>query len=1027
MTEGKKFNEEYNKLNKAQKEAVDSTDGPVMVVAGPGTGKTQIIALRIGNILLKTDTKPDEILCLTFTNSGVSAMKERLRKYIGATGSKVNIFTFHSFGMKIIEEYYSLLDLETAPKLLDEIDVVALCDQILHDNDWSYIRPRSDASLYFRDLKSLISLLKRERLSPAHFLKEIEKDVGDLKNNEENISTRGESKGQIKKEVLKKMESLERTREVVKFYELYEKAKAALNLFDYDDVLENLVRIVEKGDEARDEIREKYLYVLIDEHQDSSGVQNEFLFKVWGKVEKPNIFVVGDDRQLIYGFGGASLAYFEAFKHSFGKAKLITLVDNYRSTQAILDSAHILLESSITKERLKSKNENKNKLKNKKSHPIRLVEADYPRDEIIACALDIKEKIKKDLDVNDCAILVPKNKQVRSAVAILRDLGLPVSAFGTLRLFDSPEAQSYLLVLKIVSNPYDNVALALSFFDKLSGIEPLSAHKFIAEHDMRKLSLVNLAEEKKQTLFQKENAVKNWIEKLSKWLKDSQTVKLYSLLQLIGDEFLLNQAKDHQTLMSAVEIIRTILHLALSAIEKPARPSHSGGNPKLTLKEFLAFIDRLESYDENIPLAVFAADQGVKVLTLHSSKGLEFDYVWIAHMDEKSLVSGRRQGFTIPESIREKIEEKDEAVFRRQLYVAMTRAKRFCTLSYAKHSYIGNVQELAHIVSDLVADLPPELFKKQTSIETEKIILSISPKAYIKKGDRNEKNFSLNELSLLASKEYEERKVSVSLLNNFFECPWKWYFRNLLNLPESKTESLEFGTAVHGCIDSILKMKTKPTASELEKIVKIEVSKREFSNGRKEPARTTGVVQSGGEKIQKEVLSVISKWVKNRLPEISPNHENEKSISVKDDKFPHLHIYGKIDLIEHLSPTEFRVTDFKTGSVRKKGDIEKLDEENRMSSFLRQLAIYSYLVEQSSKNKLGVTESRLEFLEAKDPKEAFYDKIITQKEIGLLIKDISDYANLVKSGEWINRPCNYNSYDKNTECEYCKLSEIYLI
>src|SRR3990167_3796465 len=136
------YNNEYKKLNPAQKEAVDSIDGPVMVVAGPGTGKTQILALRIGNILLKTDAKPDSILCLTFTNSAARAMRERLRKYIGAEASKVKIATFHSFGLEMLEKYYTVLGLDNEPLLMDEKDTIALYDKILHNNDWKYIRPR---------------------------------------------------------------------------------------------------------------------------------------------------------------------------------------------------------------------------------------------------------------------------------------------------------------------------------------------------------------------------------------------------------------------------------------------------------------------------------------------------------------------------------------------------------------------------------------------------------------------------------------------------------------------------------------------------------------------------------------------------------------------------------------------------------------------------------------------------------------------------------------------------------------------
>ena len=147
------FKDEYAKLNKKQKEAVDTIDGPVMVVAGPGTGKTQILALRIGNILLKTDTKADSVLCLTFTNAAVSAMRERLRRYIGPEASKVTVSTFHSFAFQCIESYYPVLGLSNQPTLIDEQEGVLLADQILEENDWEYIKPRSDTSRYFHDLK----------------------------------------------------------------------------------------------------------------------------------------------------------------------------------------------------------------------------------------------------------------------------------------------------------------------------------------------------------------------------------------------------------------------------------------------------------------------------------------------------------------------------------------------------------------------------------------------------------------------------------------------------------------------------------------------------------------------------------------------------------------------------------------------------------------------------------------------------------------------------------------------------------
>ncbi|MFA6076912.1 MAG: ATP-dependent DNA helicase [Candidatus Paceibacterota bacterium] len=992
------YSNEYKNLNSTQKEAVDSIEGPVMVVAGPGTGKTQILALRIGNILSKTDTKADGVLCLTFTNSAVLAMRDRLRKYIGSEASKVKISTFHSFGMEILDKYFNVLSLDEKPKLMDEKDTINLYDEVLQKNDWKHIRPRSETSRYFKDLKNMISLLKRERITPEDFENEINKEIKNIKDDPENISTRGESKGEIKKEIQKKIESLFRTLEAVKFYALYETAKKEKNLFDYDDILESLVFIVEESEEANSYIKENFLYILIDEHQDSSGVQNEFLSKVWGGEEKPNIFVVGDDRQLIYGFGGASLEYFKNFKNAFGKAKLITLVENYRSTQQILDSSHKLLQSSLSEGQLKSNH--------KENHPLRLIESYYPRDEIIFSALEIKEKIKKGHDVNDMAILVPKNQQVRSTIAILKDMDIPVAGGEMVNFFDTEEAVSLLRVLKIIANPDDGVALGLSFFDKLSGVPALRAHEFIRDNKMREFSLLNVVEDE-NNLFDSKNEVNVWIRKLKLWLA-SGTEPLYPFIQKIGTEFLIDTAKNHGDLIIRVEVVRTMLHLVLMQIEK---------NPKLNLQGFLSFLERIESYGENIPLAIFNSNEGVKVLTLHGSKGLEFDYVWIAHMDEQSFSRERRGGFSLPVSLQEKIEKRGEIVLKRELYVAITRAKRFCTISYALKSYSGGDQELAHIVADLKGN-----FTEQNASETENIILKNNPKAYVASSDlaNDPKNITLLDLAKLVARDYKDRKISVSLLNNFFECPWKWYFRNLLQLPESKSESLEFGNIIHGSIDQVLKSVKKPSAKDLQNIILHQVRKSGFGDENKQ------------KELSKLALDMVSRWIDRRLGDISERRQNEQSISVIDDRFPHLNIYGKIDLIENLPASmqggdakNVRVTDFKTGSVRKTGDIEKLDEEGRMSSYLRQLTMYSYLIEKSPKWEADVRESRLEFLEAKNEKEFFYNRVITAKEIDLLIQDIKDYDDLIKTHKWIDRPCNYNSYGKNTGCEYCKMAKIY--
>ncbi len=956
MKNKERFSQEYKKLNKAQKEAVDTIEGPVMVVAGPGTGKTQILALRIANILEKTDIKGDGILCLAFTNAAVEAMAERLKRYIGRAGEQVNIFTFHSFGMKTIEEHFEVLGLKEKPRLLEDTDITIFFDQILSGHRWKYLRPRADTARYFKDLKSLISLLQRERISKDDFKSAIKQEIKYLKSNDQSISTRGESKGQLKKEVLKEMEGLERSLEIVKFLEIYEKEKKEKNILDYDDVLENLVKLVETSESVVGDIRERYLYILVDEHQDSSRVQNEFLTKVWAEVERPDIFVVGDDRQLIYGFSGASIEYFRGFKKTFPEAKLIALVDNYRSTQVILDISHALLPSAMSDKKLISQSQ--------EHHPIRVIKANTPEEEIIAAGLDIQEK---GIDPNQCAILVPKNRQVREALEILHNLGLAVASHEALDLFEQEETKAFLRVLKIINNG-DLPSLSLSFFDKASGIAPLDAHKFFAGENMREFSLLTFTK-RSPSLFAG-SKVEQWIGKLLKWKKFSEKKEqnnnnLESLIKKIGTELFAGEAD--RRLVTGEEILNTLLSLLAKQLEK---------NPKLNLTQFISYLEKLELYGEPVSLLA-EPKEGIKVLTMHSSKGLEFDYVWIAHMDERSLGGGKKMAFTLPESIKEKVEERDVDAIKRKLYVAITRAKRFCTLSYATEGINGQGQELARVISEL----PEEVFR------TEKTKV-------VNKKEVKTKNFS--ELKKLVLKKYPDRYVSVSLLNNFFECPWKWYFRNFLQLPEPASDSLLFGSKVHSAIDKILKLGRALSIEEYKELM-----------------------------LGDEEIEIVSAWTRNRLPQIKLNFKNEQSVSMKDAKFPHLNIYGKIDLIENLDSKSVRVTDFKTGSVRKKSEVEKLDEEERMSGNLRQLAMYSYLLQESPKWKTNVRESRLEFLEAKNEKEIFYNRVITQKEIELLLNDISDYDKLVKSGDWTTRPCNYNSYGKNTICEYCKLAEVY--
>lgn len=244
------------------------------------------------------------------------------------------------------------------------------------------------------------------------------------------------------------------------------------------------------------------------------------------------------------------------------------------------------------------------------------------------------------------------------------------------------------------------------------------------------------------------------------------------------------------------------------------------------------------------------------------------------------------------------------------------------------------------------------------------------------------------------------------MLNNFFECPRKWYFRNFLRLPEAKSVSLALGSAVHTAIEYILKEKTLPSDEVLKTYIASSLG-REGVTDPKEIAR-----------LAKDGFASVKNWVDSYYNNLALDRTSERSVTYRDKNFPNLTMYGKIDLTERYPDGTITVTDFKTGSSKTTGMIEKLDDEHRLSGLMRQLAMYSYLI-RGAEDK-AVTSSRLLFLEEDQKhKNALYSTRVEQEHIDLLVRDITDYQNLLESGEWLDRPCNAQMYGSHKECEYC--------
>jgi ATP-dependent helicase/DNAse subunit B len=374
-------------------------------------------------------------------------------------------------------------------------------------------------------------------------------------------------------------------------------------------------------------------------------------------------------------------------------------------------------------------------------------------------------------------------------------------------------------------------------------------------------------------------------------------------------------------------------------------------------------------------------------------------------------MSQKRGGFTLPKTLAEKVEKKDEQVAKREVYVAITRAKQFCTISYAQHDIKGADLELAHII----AELPDVHFMKKTVEQTTGELIAHGESVYTKHEPVEITGTDVEQLQELVRARYAENNISVTLLNNFFECPWKWYFRNFLQLPDVKGASLMFGSAMHGILETILRDSKAPTKKQLENLVRDALMKEGIEEAHLEQETSKGIV-------------CIENFLENDFKNLATNRITERSVSYRDPQFPNLSMYGKIDLTETFPDGTVAVTDFKTGGSKTTGMIEKIDDDGRMSDYLRQLAMYSYLI-MGNNNSAQVAQSKLYFLEASEKdKNRVYATRITDEHVELLKRDIADYQNAIESGTWISQVCHFKSYGSGaTECEYCKRArEVYV-
>ena len=985
------FQKAYKILNRAQKQAVDTIEGPVMILAGPGTGKTQILTLRIANILLKTDTPPDAVLALTFTESAAKNMRERLVSLVGEPAYKIPIFTFHGFAQHIINEFDEEFEQVAQSTLLTDIEQALLIAKLIDELELEKIKPFFNPHMYVKDIISAISNLKREGILPKEVEKFAKEKIKEIENEPSCQKKRG-GPG-LKSECLNKIKKLEKTLEFAKVYEAYQKALKENMLYDFEDMLIEVVSKMESDPDLKMRIQENYLYVLADEHQDANAVQNKLLELLTDFHDEPNLFVVGDGKQAIYRFQGASLDHFLEFKHKYKNAKLITLEDSYRSAQDILDTAHhLILKDPVYQKEAKLKSNAKDQDAN-----IKIFVLPDDVQEAIFVSKEIEKLIEEGVPKKEIAILTRDNKDTTLFAKALAKKGIPYFIGSDKDIISNPQIEKLVMLLKELAEFGEDAHLsALLHFDFI-GAKPLDVYKIIKYSRRTSKSIHEIISSK--TLLQNAKVedpdfFKTLHFKLSKYAKELYNYQIDELIGKIINDF------GYLSYVLSLDDAVVVLDKLHSFVELSRYLSRS--RDSYTAYEFLSDLDLIKKHKLNIKKSASVVHDGVQIMTAHASKGLEFEYVFLTNAYNGKWGNKKDMSkFILPISKLDKEEQnKDE---RRLFYVAMTRAKKGLFVTYGKYSDSGSVREESIFVADLKEKVPAEEIELDKKELAQYLVFEKEKKP-------------INDIEYLRGL-FIEQGLSPTALNNFLKCPWTFFYRNLIRIPEPKELHLIYGQAMHFLLEKAYKKALKGgklTEKEAEKYATQIIKKQAIS-------------KKAFDEALKKTLKMFNLYIKHNPIDISSAQKAELEkrveahLELEGLDIPFVRITGQLDKVEYTKDGQIIVTDYKTGSIKSKNEILG-QTANSTGDIYRQLVFYKLLLSKEGKN---VDKVVVEFLEPRDPeaetpKYQSHEFIVPDEDVEELKAQIREATKEIYNFDFWDRRCK--DYEKG-HCKYCELRD----
>lgn len=989
-----KFNILYKRLNPEQKKAVDEIDGPIMVIAGPGTGKTHLLTMRIANILDKTDIPPEGILALTFTESAVASMRKNLAEIIGTLAYRVTITTFHGFANNIIKSYPDDFQRIIGSTNISNIDQIKIIEKIIDDSNFKILKPWGNNYYYVQPIIHAISDLKQQGHLPDSFKKIIEEQSDSFEDIPDLYHEKGAHKGKMKGKYIALKKNIERNKELAIAYNQYQSEMQFAKFYDFSDMIIEVKNCLENNNDLLLILQEQYQYILVDEHQDTNNAQNKILELLASYHENPNLFIVGDEKQAIFRFQGASLENFLYFQKRFKNVKEISLKHNYRSTQTILDAAHDLMPKSV--KLLANSNYTENLINIKP-----FINTDS---ENYFIAKEIKALIDAGQKPEQIAILYRENKDVFPISRILRKFDIPFTIESDQDILDDQDVKKLLTILRAVQKFGSDRELVELLYLDIFDITPLDIYKLTSFNrgGLGVYDIIKSEELLKSSGVEDIEKIKNIYNKLCIWKKQSRNKNAVSVFEnIIRDSGLLGKILSDPLSIEKIQKIGVFFDQVKTLIA-----SHK----EYKLEDFFEYLDILKEHNISIKSKGLSYTSGrVRLMTAHKSKGLEFDFVYITNTVEGHWGSRRNhENIKLPEqiySLLNKIDEEfthdDDEDERNLFYVALTRAKKQITITYAQKDSEGKEKLPSVFISEI-----REEFVKFFDIETTEII-----------NDNSEatKEFSqdLSDKPTIKEKEFLnhlfiKNGLSVTALNNYLVCPWKYFFSSLIRLPGAQNKYMIFGSAVHEALKSYfdaLAEGKKPNKEYLIKRFKESLTKWPIQAN-----EYTEMLKKGESDLSGYYDFYHKSWKSNIL-----NEFNIKRIEIADN----VSINGKIDKIEILDDLRsVNVIDYKTGKPKSKNDLAGLNK-NSTGDYLRQLTFYKLLLDNYQDGKYNMVSGEIDFVqpnEKKEYKKEFFS--ITPEMVNNLTDQIKSVSKEILELSFWDKTCD----DK--KCEFCALRKM---